>query len=194
MEDKTLNSQESIELITRMIAQTRQKFERGGGTIFLVMGYISFTVSLAVYFLDEHFALSWAPALWWLIPLIGWPTIYFIERKRPKSIRTYVDKMISYLWIVSGAVAFIFPMVGIFNWLVCMMIIPVESMILSMATILSGAFISFRPLVIGGIVALALSFLMFFLEGFELIFAAMFLVAMIIPGHILNYRAQCSKN
>ncbi|MEG0162339.1 MAG: hypothetical protein RSF93_03225 [Mucinivorans sp.] len=194
MEDKTLNSEQSIELITRMIAQTRQKLERGGGTTFLVWGYTSFVVALTVYVTYELMGLRWAPWLWWCIPVLGWSLHYFTRHTRVQTVRTYVDKMISYVWIVTGAVALIYPTVGMFNWVAGAMIIPVESIILSMATILTGAFLAFRPLVVGGSIALALSFLMFWMPSYEVIFAAMFLVAMIIPGHILNYRARCSKN
>lgn len=194
MENKTLNSSESLELITRMIAQTRRGYEKGGGVILLMWGYLSVFVTALVIVLDKQFTFGWINLLWWLIPLVGYPLNYILTRKKEKRVKTYIDKFISYIWIVVGGIAVLFPMVALFSNFISFFIVPVESMILTAGIILTGIVISFRPLVIGGCVALALSFLMFFLENFAIVFIAMFIFSMIIPGHILNYRGKCLKS
>ena len=71
MEEKKLDAQESIELITRMIRNTRQRLERHSGRPFLIWGYTTVAVSLLNYSLniagaDPAWSLSW-----FLIPVLG---------------------------------------------------------------------------------------------------------------------------
>lgn len=195
MEDKTLNSKDSLELITRMIAQTRNNLEKGGGTTFLIWGYTSVLVSVAViislHMTDNH-AWQW---LWWAIPVIGNVLMYFHLRGRPKIVRTYVDKFIGYIWLTIGIVATAFPIVGMFSALANFMIIPFEALLLSVGVIMTGLTLRFTTLIIGGFISLLLSLLMYFLsDGYTYVFIAMFVVGMIIPGHILNYKGRCLKN
>ena len=195
METKQLNSQESIELIQRMISATRQGYEKNGGRTFLIWGYTSFGVAL-FYLLMTHLtanpAWGWA---WWAIPIIGWPIQ--LLTKKPKPVTTYVDKVISIVWCTVGAFAVLFPLVAMFSLAGRLPVIPIETMLLCMGVIITGLLIKFRPLVVGGIVSALLGFAMYFVPGdksFVYLFAAMFVVGMVVPGHILNYKARCSKN
>ena len=49
MEEKPLNEKESLELITQMIRNTQKKMEKGSGLPFLIWGYVTIAVSLAVW-------------------------------------------------------------------------------------------------------------------------------------------------
>lgn len=195
MEDKTLNSKESLELITRMIAETRNNLEKGGGTTFLIWGYTSVLVSIAVLVsvgLTDNYNWQW---LWWALPVIGNVLMYFHLRNRAKTVKTYIDKFIGYIWLTIGIVATVFPIVGMFSAVANFMIIPFEALLLSIGVILTGLTIRFTTLIIGGFIALALSLLMYFLsDGYTYVFIAMFVVGMIIPGHTLNYKGRCLKS
>ena len=46
MEDKELNEQESLKLITQMIQNTRRNLDTGSGNMFLLWGYVSAIVTL----------------------------------------------------------------------------------------------------------------------------------------------------
>ena len=52
MEEKRLDAQESIELITRMIRNTRRRLERHSGRPYLVWGYTTVVISLLNYTLN----------------------------------------------------------------------------------------------------------------------------------------------
>lgn len=195
METKTLTSSESLELITTMIAQTRQKFEHGGGTIFLIWGYISTLTSAAVWLATTLSANPMWNMLWWAIPVLGFPLMLIAKKKHPRVARTYVDRFISYIWIVTGSVAVAFPLAGMFVPIMNFVTIPVETLVLSIAVTITGLTIEFRPLVVGGIISLMLSMLFYFVNDYyPAIFMAMFIASMIIPGHALNCKAKCSKN
>ena len=47
MKDKELNEKESLELIARMIRNTRRNLDTGSGNSFLVWGYVGVLVTLA---------------------------------------------------------------------------------------------------------------------------------------------------
>lgn len=189
MENKTFNSAESLELITRMIAETRGKLERGGGTTFLIWGYLSVAVSALVYILlnlTGNHQFQW---LWFLIPAIGAPITFIYNRNRTRSVKTQIDRFIDYIWITVGIIEVMTPFFS-------KQIFMTEALVLNIGVILTGALLSFRPLVIGGIIGVLLSYSLGIIEGSDqiIIFAAMFAVTMVIPGHILNYRGRCLKN
>ena len=71
MEEKKISEQESLELITRMINQTKKDLSVGNGDSFLMWGYLSAAISLAVIVMllatnDPRFA--W---LYMAIPIAG---------------------------------------------------------------------------------------------------------------------------
>ena len=51
MDNKKLNEQESLELITQMIQNTKFKMVKNAGTPFLVWGYMTVVTSLLVWYL-----------------------------------------------------------------------------------------------------------------------------------------------
>ena len=51
MEERKLNEKESLELITRMIRNTKHNLEIGDGNIFLFWGYLTVTSTAIVYLL-----------------------------------------------------------------------------------------------------------------------------------------------
>lgn len=81
MEEKRLDAAESLELIGRMIRNTRQRLERHSGRPFLIWGYTTVGISLLNYALnltgaDPNWSLSW-----FLIPVLG----YMLMRLFPES-------------------------------------------------------------------------------------------------------------
>lgn len=195
MEEKTLNSAESLALIEQMIAATREKYEKGSGNAFLVYGYTSlFVGTLTTVLVSLTGNLSFL-FLWWLIPVLGFPINYFVNADKVKGAKSYLDSFVGNLWLVLGAFLVIFPLVGMFSPLVGFMIIPFESLMLSIGILVTGISIKSTPVILSGIFAALLSFVMYFIStGYEYVFLAMFVLGMIVPGHLLNHKARCSKN
>ncbi len=68
MEEKNLTQKESLELITKMIRETRSNLEHNGGRIYLLWGYLCLVVSVVIYFLlakTGDYRVQW---LWFAIP------------------------------------------------------------------------------------------------------------------------------
>jgi len=69
MDNKKLNEQESLELITQMIQNTKFKMVKYAGTPFLVWGYMTVVTSLLVWYLLKETGNYYWQFLWLLMRL-----------------------------------------------------------------------------------------------------------------------------
>ena len=190
MEDKQLNEKESLELIALMIRNTQKKMEKGSGIPFLIWGYVTIAVSLTVWYLLGKTGNQHWNFLWFAIPIIGFPVMLLVLKKKKTTLpKTYIDKIINYVWIVMGISALIPSMAAtvIHNFPVLFLVV----LLISAGTAMTGLVIKFKPLVISGFGGMLLSILCLILrESLDsiLVFAALFLLVQVIPGHILNYK------
>lgn len=197
MKTDELTPEQSIAIIRDMVAQTRKNLERGGGKDLLVFGYVSLFVTVAVYLLLIYTLnplYSWG---WFAIPVIGYPISYLAHRGEPKTgrVKTYIDIAVWRIWRVVGVGCMVVPFIMFFG-VTGPVILPIEAMLLSIGVTLTGLTINFKALTAMGVVAGVITLLLFAFTGFEYqvpLFASLFLVAMIIPGHILNCK-RCSKS
>lgn len=200
MEKQIMNEKESLAIITGMLQETREYIHKGVGNIQLVWGYLSVIISLCIYFGLQATSNPWVMMGWWLIPLIGWPVIYRMKRRNPQKIVTIFDKMIKKVWIVIGITATAAPLLMASN---TNDILFIEAILISIGITITGLIINFKTLYIPGFVCIGISFLLLWFNGINqiLIFALLFLVMLIIPGHIINHQANkkisaslCSEN
>ena len=198
IQEKPLNEKESLEIITRMIRNTQQKLERGAGAPMLIWGYATIIGTIAVW-IAVKLTMSYSyNYLWFLIPIIG-VTGILLRKKQPEGVRTYVDKVVRYIWLVLGGTGFALSMLSIMSSMWKLPILFIIIIIMGMGSVLTGLVISFRPMVIGGIVGLLIGVAHYLIPGYDAkmcTFALAFVVMYIIPGHILNYKAKkaCLKN
>ena len=176
MKDKELNEKESLELIARMIRNTRRNLDTGSGNSFLVWGYVGVLVTLAV----------WA----------GVTLMFLLLRKRQKPVKFYLDKILERVWGVFG--------------MVCMMgvlaatdagryetILPLCAIFFSLGSIITGCIIRYTTFFIFPLFGFlwGLKNLLYtwgevpFLSSL-LWFVGVLVFSLIIPGHILNYKAR----
>ncbi len=198
MQDKTLNEKESLALIAQMIQNTQRRLERGTGGPMLVWGYATVFATIAVWL---AFHLTGNPNwnfLWFLIPGIGYPYLLFKSRQ-PKLVKTYIDKVIKYIWMVVGITGFFLSAATIFSFMWAFPILFVVILMMGMGSMLTGLVTEFKPSVIGAFVGMLIGFVNYLVPDYDikmLTFALAFMCIEVIPGHILNYRAhkRCSKN
>lgn len=197
MKPNELTPEQSIAIIGDMVAQTRENLERGGGKDFLIWGYTSLFVTAAVYALLIYTHNPFFTWLWLTIPILGYPISTIVHKGEQKSgqATSYIQKSVSRIWLVIGIACIIAPLALTFSSMYAI-VLPVEGIMLSIGVILTGLTIAFAAFTVGGVLSFFISLLMLIFPSFEYqvpLFAAMFVVAMIIPGHILNCK-RCSKN
>lgn len=196
MEDKQLTSRESLDLISRMIINTRRNFNDKGGSMFLIWGYTTIAVTVGVYLLFRATGSGDAMWAWWALPVIGGILTWLHYRKYKRPVQSHLDKMVNSVWLVftsacMACVVFTFGayVLGSGPYFSILFVI---ALLLSVSTATTGFMIKFAPVTAGGFAGIVLSFLILVFKGEQFfIFAGIFLIAQVIPGHMLN--RYCKK-
>lgn len=212
MEEKRLDAAESLELIGRMIRNTRQRLERHSGRPFLIWGYTTVGISPLNYALnltgaDPNWSLSW-----FLIPVLGYMLMRLFPEKRPTDPRTEIDRIVHMLWLVCSLALIPIFLLCLFHGLSYRpSLFALISLTMSIGAASTGLIVRSKIYTVAGFAGMGLSTLFAFYDfylkqlsgttgidasylNFEiLIFAAIFLVMMVIPGHIINCRAKQEK-
>lgn len=216
MKEQQIDEHRSLEIITKMIADTSAHIDNESGKYFLLWGYTTVVVTLFEYVAQLHHLpiplVLWA---WFLIPIVGGIGTIVLNRRagmaRPKS---YVDRSISTIWCVLGLS---FGMVYVAALVYGTSILFLTALLMGIGTVLTGKICRHKVLSLAGEAGLVLSLLIPIghllirhygtaLQNSEIgnieailyiempIFAVIFLVMMVIPGHILYNRAKTLKN
>lgn len=192
MEDKVLTEKESLDLISQMIRNTRGRLEDNSGIPFLIWGYTTVIVAVIVWFLvtrSGNYLWHW---LWFAIPLFG-GTLWLLHYKKQLNNRsraiTFVDRAISHVWMVFGIASFMISIIALLTYIPILFIVLLT---MGMATAITGLMIRFKPIIFSGFIGILFSPLCVIVRDTSsiLIFAAIFVLMMVIPGHMLNYTAK----
>ena len=192
MEDKQLNAAESIALISRMIDNTRNRMLRNSGRPFLVWGYVTVFTTLLVMGAVYYFQNPKWNILWMLLPVLGALLMWLTRDKHTEGkVSTFVDRVINNVWLVMGLTAWFVSMLSLFSQ-IRLPILFIILLTMGMGTTITGLIIRFRPATAGGTAAIALAPVSLIVSGYWMptLFAVGFVVMMIIPGHILNYKSN----
>ncbi|MEO0473420.1 MAG: hypothetical protein AAF206_27660, partial [Bacteroidota bacterium] len=157
-----MNQEQSLAIITEMIAEAKATF-RDDGFFYLLWGWATLLAAISHFALlmltgDERSGLIWA--IFILGALIA-SVIVGRRKTRAAKARTWLMRQIMYLWTGLGIVYFLLIGAGIFRFMPFDNVYPVLIMLYGLGTYLSGSFLRFRPLVIGGIICWPLGLLTF---------------------------------
>lgn len=207
MEDKTITEKESIEIITNMIALTKKRY-LGDGNILMMWGYLTVTVAVAVWIMlgvtQNH---TWN-ALWYLIPTVGGISTPILARRQQKvtGFKTHYDRVSSSLWLIFGMSEMILTAICIlfscFGEIDCWSAMLIFTLILAPgAEIAHGLLIKEKIMVAGAIIGLIAGMVTLccvaggiplHTDWYMPIFIIAFTAMMIVPAHVINYKARRS--
>jgi hypothetical protein len=190
--EQDFSGEESLAIIKSMINKVRNRFSEDGH-LYLLWGWVVLICSIAQFILDHfvHYAQSYY--VWftcWLTFI--YQAIYIAKKRRKKTVRTYTDDIIKYVWLV-----FLVNMilVGVVFGLVFHNEFTSATnafflILYATPIFLCGIILRFTPLVIGGICCWLLSVISFYIpeEYKVLLVSAAMIVAWIIPGYMLRSR------
>ncbi len=195
MEERKLTEKESLELISQMIQNSRKNFDYNAGNPMLLWGYVTVITSLLVYAglkLTNDYQAMW---LWFLIPIVGGLGMYWVLRKKPKTVKTHLDKVMNAVWTVLGCSCMLLMLPaylqdGKFP------IMFVIALMIGQAVTITGWIVNYKPYIFGGIAGILLSSLCLIVKGPELclIFAGIFVISEVIPGHMLYNEMKKPKS
>ena len=199
MEDKKLNEQESLELIARMIQNSKKNLELGSGNIFLLWGYLSVLTAAVVLLLvwqTGYLKWNW---LWFAIPLLGWPLQAYLQKNTERRVLTYTDKVIASVWGVLGMAMGVGAVFYCADADRAMLILPLMVLCAGIGVAITGNIIRDRWMRFCGVLSFFIG--LFSLKGMEsfnlegwygdcITFIVCIVLMFIIPGHRLNREAR----
>lgn len=206
MIEKRMTEKESLEIITKMIERTKERYSLGDGNILLMWGYLTVAVSLLVWgllWLTRNNACNWC---WFLIPLVGGIATPLMAKKKHEAgaAISYSDRIISRLWTTVGLSFMLLTVFCLFFtyalsvdcWVAmlvyCLIVTPAAEMV-------NGIVLKEASMQWGGAIALVIGLftlccvtggIVLYASWFMPLFIIAFIVMMIIPGHIINRKAS----
>lgn len=194
MTNDNFTPEQSLQLIQSMISKTKQNMS-DNSIYFLVWGWLTFIACTGQFVLknilryEKHY-------LVWTVVFIGIAfSIY--QSRREKAIikaKTYVDDSMKHLWAGMAISFFVLGMILTrLGW--GTVIFPFFIMLYGLGTFVSGNFIQFKPLIVGGIIAWVLAIGSTFVNyDYQMLFGAgAILISYIIPAHMLRYRNKIAN-
>jgi hypothetical protein len=178
-----------------MIAKTRQDMG-DNSSHFLLWGWITFIACSGQFVLKNVFDYEKHYLVWLLIIPGIFISIYLgVKEKKTQKANTYIGDSMKYLWMGMGICFFVLSMIlSRLGW--NNSIFPFFIMLYGLGTFVSGQFLQFRPLIVGGLVAWVMAIVSaYFNYDYQMLFgAAAILVSYIIPAYMLRYKNKLSRN
>jgi hypothetical protein len=187
MTEERFSPTESLQLIQSMIDKTRKDISHRS-IYYLVWGWITFIGCTGQFILKRVFEYPRHYMVWWII-LVGviFSIYYSAKQGKKQKVKTYAGDSIKALWMGMGIAYFVLSMIltkiGWNN-----PVFPFFILLYGLGTFVSGNIIQFRPLIIGGLLAMGMAIGSVYAEyDYQMLFgAAAILVSYIIPAYILR--------
>lgn len=185
--EKELKPEESLRIITDMIAQARDNFQ-GFNFYFLLWGWVVAIANFGHFVLENYLQYP-RPYLVWIIAIPAYiiTMIYGYRRGKEKIHLSHLDKVVSALWMSFGVSMLLLV---IFGSVIRYNINPVMLLMAAFATTTTGVIIRFRPLILGGIsfwVTAAAAYLVEYKYQYP-VGGLGIILGYLIPGYLLKYR------
>lgn len=185
---ENLSPQESLDIITRMIAQAKGNMQRNH-FFFLFWGWVVLVGYVGMFILKQ--LVYPFPYIIWLITVPAWAYTFYQGFKMGRAERavTHLDKVNRYLWISFGTIVFTFVAIG---YQLNYQLTPVILILTSMPTFVSGIILRFKPLLLGGIIfwVSGIAASLCSLEFQPLVGAFAIFCGYLVPGYILKNKKE----
>ena len=186
------DEQQSIQVIREMIQVSQRKL-KNDRILFILWGWVMFYGYISSYVLRKTVTTFLVQKIFgYTGNVIGFLaivfSIYYILKER-KKVQTYIGISLRYIWFSLICCLSITSMIinNVIHVTNMELQHPIFMMFIAFATVITGGIIRFRLVIFGGIAfaLLAFSSSWFKLEEQLLLEAAAWLIAFIVPGHIL---------
>lgn len=160
MEERKLDARESMELISRMIQNTRNRLENHAGRPFLVWGYTTVGIALLNYWFNIAGCHPAWCFTWFLIPIIGCLLMRLFPDKKPTEPRTEIDRIVGKVWLVSSLSLIPIFLFSLFHGLSYRhSLFELITLVMATATATTGMIVRSKIYIVTGLTCMALSVL-----------------------------------
>jgi len=191
--EKQFDEKQSLAIIGEMIENAHERIA-DDGFFYLLWGYLVFAAALSHFTLLElgYFKIAWIP--WPVLMTIGGIFSAFAGHRKASEAKhkTFFDTAAIFLWsafLVALFMILAFAGLGKIDPLAAY---PMIMVIYGIGTWVSGGILKFVPLIIGGVLCWVLAGIAFYFPfNIQILLLALsILVAYIIPGHMLKFKAS----
>lgn len=194
MAEEKFSPEQSLQLIQSMISKTKQNMS-DNSIYFLIWGWLTFIAFIGQFIL-KHILEYEKHYMVWLVVIIGILFSIYQGKKDEKKVRakTWVGENMSHLWAGMAISFFVLSMIITrMGWETEMY--PFFIMLYGLGTFVSGNFLQFRPLIIGGIIAWVLAIGSTWVSyDYQMLFAAAaILFSYIIPAYMLRRKNKITN-
>lgn len=202
MKENNFTEKESLELISQMIQQSKKNMEIGSGNILFCYGYPAVILAMVIYLL-VHMTHNPAWSALWFLMFVPSIWVNLAKKKSKPRVVTHVDKAITGTWSILGWLFFL-SVIGI--WAIgaitgnCnfALMLPLSLLYTGVGISVTGIITDFKLMIYTPVAAFLVAIYMLVslvadasvADWWNLLFGASFLIMMIIPGHLLNYKAK----
>jgi hypothetical protein len=190
--DESFTESQSLEVIREMLKVSQKKL-KNDGILLIVWGWVLF-INYAAMFLAWKVVMTYQLSNFLKYSTSGLVvagvifTIYYIYRQR-KKVQTYIGVSLRYVW---GSVLFCMVLINLILFNVLHKAYfelqhPIVMVIFAFAVVVTGSLLRNKLIILGGIIFGLLAYISSFLALPEqlLLEAIAWLIALIIPGHLL---------
>ena len=191
IENRELDPQQSLKLITSIINESRKTLEKNAGTPMILWGTLTLITSLVIWWLWSGTGNPQWNLLWLAMGVVGYPMNYLWMRKHSVGARTWLDSVLGYVWTLFGVFSIVLAVLC-FLW-VLMPMVALVMLLLGFATALTGVLTkSWLIICAGTVTALVGVSLSFTLAPYDMIplFAGAALITLILPGVVMNVNSK----
>lgn len=194
MQEERFSPEQSLHVIQSMIDKTKQDMS-DNSIYFFIWGWVTFIACAGQFILKRIVGYEKHYQVWFLVIIgIVFSIYYGIKEDRSKKVKTYLGESMKWLWTGMGISYFVLSMIlSKIGW--GSSVFPFFIMLYGLGTFISGNFLRFRPLIIGGIIAWALAIGAAWVEyDFQMLFgAAAILISYIIPAYLLRSKNKTAN-
>ena len=186
-QEKTMNPNESLQLIQEMIANSRKRYQKNN-FYYLMWGWLLLISGITEYILHQTFEYEQSWIVWPIQGIVGGiiSFIYGAKASQKAQTTTALDRIFTGLWV---------------SFIVCLILMivftvtvhkttptPHVLLLTGLPTIVSGIALKFKPLIIGGILFWVFGVVSFVIpfEYSSIVFSVAILTGYIIPGYLLK--------
>ena len=195
-----MTTTEELDMIARMRSEVMGRKDLTGENLFLAWGYPTAIVLFLEFLTILYYHEQWCSWLWAGIPIVGVPLMmYFLNEDYERTHRRTLDQnVILMMWVFIGFASCVggaaMGFANVFPQCYC----SYQGLLCGMGCFMTGVILHFRPKIICGIIASALSVIPLFLQGdlwpWQMLIASLIaVISLIIPGHLFRRYVQQTR-
>ncbi|UFH56638.1 hypothetical protein [Spirosoma sp. KNUC1025] len=185
-EDPTMSAEDSLRIITSMIAQVKGNLKQNS-FYFLLWGWVIALINMGVYLLLK-FEVAHPYRIWLItIPAFILSIVYGYRQENRAGVTTHFDRLSAGIWIsFSVTIAIVIAFGKAVNWQIPALVL----VIMAAPTLITGLLLRFTPLLVGGAAFWVGGILCFIIKGETqfLISAIVIIIGYLLPGYLLQKR------